>query len=412
MIPLYVDLPDSRIFTLFFPSLKKNAPVLLYNPGGPGSSSISGILSMYSPLIFDYFTGKVSKNSGIFNLTERFNLIGIDVPANTGYSLIKKTPEEYGDPTTLRDYVIVLKTLLQQFKQYVGEKPVLDFFGFSYAGKILPLVAERMSKDGYKIGGLAIFSGYTDPLRQEIRPLMEYLYYMGLLTSTEYNKYEKITNDIEKMLLSGADWRQVQDLYGEVGTMAWEAASADTFDTKLPSTVENPLDKPLPDEKEDEEQEMVIDIYFNNPAVMKAIGANTPFSDQASMVDPITYKGFLQPATDALKYLADKGVLIFYVMGTMDGATLARGTEDMMEYLFSTKIDGSRWFVMGEKYADSSLSGKEDASSYSLVGKISKIRPNVYYAVIIGSGHSMESKEGFLATAAVLDALSQGKGLV
>lgn len=412
MLPMYVDLPQSRIFTVFFPSTSRNAPVLVYNPGGPGASGLVDILTSYSPLIIvgdsdgEY---DVIENYGSENLTERFNLLYLDIPANTGYSIAKEsTPVQYGDVDTAVAGVRVIKAVLKAQVEYVGEDPLIDFFGYSYAGKIWPLIAAQLLRDGYRIGGLALFSGYTHPILQEIRPLMEYLLYAGFISSTDYDTLEAMTNQIEDMIVrdpSGRNWKHIQDLYIQTVTNAWEAASVNTYDITSPSSVEDALDKSqikymLQHSKSSEGTS--VSALLSNALVMRAMGVNTPYNPEATTFDISNYQGFLSPSTSALKYLADNGVFIIYIMGSLDGATLAKGTKDMFELLFDTKLQEKRWIVP--------VTDTEGNESRALIGKISQVTPNVYYATVIGSGHAMESPEGVVGFGAAMEYLFQQEG--
>jgi len=380
MYPLYVNMGDTMIFALFFPSVKRNAPVLIYNPGGPGGSGVGQILQTFSPYI--YTDNGIERNSGANDLTQVFNLLYLDIPANTGYSISKKANIQYGDEQTVKDAVFAINAVLRANSNYVGNNPVLSFFGFSYAGKIWPLIAEALLKQGHKIGGLALFSGYTDPILQEIRPLMEYLLYGGLITSSDYKRLEDNTNMIERMLLQGGDWKKIQELYIDTVSEAWEIASAETYDIKIPSTVEDPLDK----------NQVDIDSLLNTKDVKNAMGVSTTYNSEASSFGLQEYKGFLTSSIQSLKFLADNGVLIIYIMGTLDGATLAKGTRDMLEKAFNIKLQENRWFVSVDDYN-------------ILIGKIATIKPNVIYGTVIGSGHSLDTDQGYLAFADVMHRL-------
>ena len=389
MIPIYIDLPFTRTFALFFPSKMKGAPLLVFSPGGPGETGYDSIFKEYSPYIYDEETKSIKKNSGPYNLTSRFNLLYIDAPGDVGYSVVKK-PEVYGDQVFTNQVVRVIKMIV---KQYGLENNAIDFFGYSYAGKIWPLVAEQLYKEGYKIGGLAIFSGYTDPIRQEIRPLNEFLLYGGLINSSEYQRLESATDQIERLVQTDYDknWRQAQSLYINTLTNAWGIASAFTYDVKLPSLFVDPLDK-------DEDEDPLISAFMSSSQVKTILGVpqSVTFHPEATVYSILTYKGFLQSSAQALKFLADQGVPIIFVMGTMDGAVIAKGTRDMMQSLFNTRLVEERWFYPldnGEK----------------LIGKISKVRPNVYYGTVIGSGHSLDTVEGSLGFIASMQYLQSGQ---
>jgi pimeloyl-ACP methyl ester carboxylesterase len=412
MFPIYVDLPHARIFTVFFPARVKNAPVLLYNPGGPGGSGITDLFLRFAPYILSVDENEefiIEKNSGEDDITARFNLLYMDIPAGTGFSIPKDKSIHYGDVDTVDTAIRVIKAVLKAMRGYVGDSPTLDFMGFSYAGKIWPLIAQQLYMQGYKIGGLLLFSGYTSPILQEIRPIMEYLLYEGLITSSDYTRLDAMTDKIEEMLLkdtTGKNWRQIQKLYMKTITDAWEAASTDTYDTRNPSTVEDPLDKPSlvvqrhhqrsSNISKDDTDDVQEDIFLNMPIVQQALGVSTPFHSDASTFSIDEYQGFLAPATQALKFLAEKGVFIFYIMGSLDGATLAKGTKDMLEYMFNIKLKEKRWIVPVD-------------GTPILIGKIAQVRPNVYYATVIGSGHSMNTPEGTIAFNSAMQSLATQK---
>lgn len=414
MYPMYVDLLQSRIFTLFFPSKQRDASVLIYNPGGPGGSGLPQIFENFAPMVLSEQNGRIetTENEGVYSLTNRFHLLYIDIPADTGFSIAKDNgPVQYGDPTTIEDAVRVINAVLKTYRRFVGENPVVDFFGFSYAGKIWPLIAQRLIQNGRRVGGLAIFSGYTDPIRQEIRPLMEYLLYAGFISSTDYTQLERMTDQIEQQIRedpTGKNWRNIQELYMRTIIAAWEAASVDTYDITNPSTVEDPLDKPDITFRHLIRQGNIgevidMDILLNDPIVQEALGVNVPYYSNASTFDIETYEGFLASAAGALKFLADRGVVIFYIMGSLDGATLAKGTKDMMEVTFRTRLQERRWIINLENIIPNAN------RNLILVGKVAQVRPNVYYGTVIGSGHSLESEQGIIAFIAVMDALYKKK---
>ena len=372
--PAYVDLPDAQIYTMFFPSQKKNAPVLIYNPGGPGGSAVEQILRQYSPYV--YRDGKIMKNTGDMDLTLMFSLLYLDIPAGTGYSIAKKKIQ-YGDKNTVSTAVSVIQILLRYYKEYVGINPTLDFFGFSYAGKILPLIARDLYDQGYKIGGIVLFSGYTDPILQEIRPIMEYLLYNGLISSSEYSSLEDITNQIEKMLLlKQKDWKEIQKIYIDTLSSAWDIAQTDTYNIQNTIYRETILES--------------IDVSMDNVDVKRSLGAKGVYNADASSFEIATYEGFLSSASSSLKYLSDREVLLLYMMGTLDGATLAKGTKDMMEQIYHVSLKGDKWMI-GDIH----------------IGRLSKINKNVYIGIVIGTGHSFDTKEGVIAFSTCLKYLHE-----
>lgn len=360
MYPLYVDLPHVRVYTLFFPSETIGAPVLIYHPGGPGASGIGTALSTFT--------------DGDTDLTSQYHLIVMDVPGDTGFS-IKKSDFIISDEQTVNDMMRVLRAMFKVYEPLIGTTPLIDLFGFSYAGKILPLLGQRLYQDGYSVRGLAIFSGYTDPLIQEVRPIMEYLLYGGLITSSEYEEKEKITNLIEEMIREDPYSTDAQILYLDTLTDIWDRASANTYNIETPIALFS------------DDQEGTIEMYFNDVLVQKAFGVSTPYT---TSLDLETYRGFLSPANDALLFLADKGVLIIYVMGSLDGAVIAKGTRDMIEDTFKTSLTEDRWIV-----------------DERVIGRISRVRPNVIVGTIIGADHSLSTDTGMSGFRDAMDMLSR-----
>ena len=137
---------NSNLFFWFFPAENgnKSAPLLLWLQGGPGSSSMYGLLKENGPFIAD-----VDKNGHPFvrsnphSWSANHSVLYIDNPVGTGFSFARNN-EAYH--SRLEGSTEDLYTFLQQFYQLFPELQKAKFFPFgeSYAGKYVPSLAYKI----------------------------------------------------------------------------------------------------------------------------------------------------------------------------------------------------------------------------------------------------------------------------
>lgn len=377
----YTDEDHTLVYSIFFPCKDKEAPVLLFNPGGPGDSGLLQIFEYYLPYAYNIAMDNWIDNS-INDLTKSFNLIYIDFPANVGYSkVIRKTI--YGDQQSTNMVTSVITKLLQKYHLF---KNNINFFGYSYAGKIWPMVALKLKMSGYKVNGLAIFSGYTDPVLQEIRSLTEYLMYNGAINNDSYDKYELLTNKIESLLsMKIPNVIEATKLYKELDSGIFDITGLQQYNVsddiynsggKLKHSIENVLH--------------TADALFNNKDVKVSLGSNTEYHVETPLFDPLnSYVGFLTSSRDSLKTLGDMDVFILYFMGSFDASTLAKGTRDMFNMMYGTPINEDIWSYRKITNADNQPN--------IIYGKIVKYKSNVYYGTIYAEGHDLSGPRGLEA---------------
>lgn len=417
--PEYVKLDGIDVFTLVIPSNIPNAPTLIYNPGGPGASGIMHIFIEYTPYVFDIRSGTWKRNSGVKDISSWANLIYVDAPGNTGYSIVTGSLP-YNDQTSTSIFTETIETLLDH---YGWNKNPIDFFGFSYAGKIWPLVAQQMLLDGYNIHALVIFSGYTDPVRQEVAPLLEYVSEIGGLSNKTYKDLQPLSNEIQS-LLSGKVTQQsldkAQQLYFQMMPEAWGDTELVPHNIRMTArsiaeqgggTVENTDDDafidvgeilPTPEIEESNKEEEIS--LLNLSAVKEIFGVNTHWNAGATSFTIPGYQGFLSSSISALKFLGQKGVIILYFMGSFDGATIAKGTKDMLESTFGP-LDEYVW-------VDKAANNPSEAINTTIYGKIGQVQnplyPHVYYGVAYDTGHSFDGPKGEIAFEIVMGYLRSG----
>lgn len=133
----------NHLFFWFFPSQEnKLAPLLIWLNGGPGISSMMGLLWENGPLQPGNGTEKKDKfKARNGSWVGPFSMLYIDNPVFTGYSYSSSRPsltqEEYGND---------LYEFVQQFYQLFPYLLSNDLFigGQSYAGKYVPVLAHRI----------------------------------------------------------------------------------------------------------------------------------------------------------------------------------------------------------------------------------------------------------------------------
>ncbi|KAF5273909.1 hypothetical protein FQA39_LY01024 [Lamprigera yunnana] len=203
---------NSNLFFWFFPSEENyvNAPVLLWLQGGPGDSSMTGLFLENGPF-------RANKNLTVeireIRWTRKFSVVYIDNPVGTGYSFT----DEGGYAQNQSIIGQHLHNALQQFYQLFPELQNNDLFitGESYAGKYIPAVAYSILKDDLKLKlnlkGLAIGSGYSDPINQY--DYDEYLYQIGLIDSNIKRQMKELQ---EKAInhIQNEEWIQALDIFG------------------------------------------------------------------------------------------------------------------------------------------------------------------------------------------------------
>lgn len=436
--PTYIKYEDNMIYTLFFPSQSdKDAPLLVFYPGGPGGSGLYAMFSEYGPYRYNPSTDTWERNE-IMDLTSKYNLLYMDISEDTGYSYMVDNSDENTDTNnkeididknkhnTLNDkYLSEMMTVaieeIYDDKISVKNTPIyvnnhntkntpISLFGFSYAGKLLPMVARNLIEDGYDVDAVGIFSGYTDPLKQEIRPIAEYLLYIGGISNSEYQEMEKLSIQVESLInnaqaidstnthIGNKYWKEAQTLYSELISNIWARSALDTYN----------IDDDILESMGIGNDNTGFDInkIFNDPTVMEILGAKSDYKDVASFDIDTDYSGFLMPATSDLKWIIDHGVFVLYFMGSFDGATFIKGTKDMFTDLYGN-VDEQIW----SKYELPNLQNISDIDKETIepdneiYGKISIVNPNLAYGVIYSEGHSFAGQRGQSAFPVLFDYL-------
>ncbi|KAI1140094.1 alpha/beta-hydrolase [Hypoxylon sp. FL0543] len=153
------DNPDdtNELFFWFFPSSSPNSTekeILLWLNGGPGCSSLEGLLQENGPFIWQYGTYKPVPNPWAWNRLT--NVVWVEQPIGTGFSRGKVTARNEEDVAAqfLGFWKNFIDTFsLQGYKVYIA--------GESYAGAYCPYIASAMLDKNdttyYNVSGMMIY---------------------------------------------------------------------------------------------------------------------------------------------------------------------------------------------------------------------------------------------------------------
>lgn len=163
----YLDITgDKHLFMWFFESRNdpKNDPVILWLNGGPGCSSLEGMLFELGP---SNVGADLQLIHNPYSWNSNASVIFLDQPVNTGMSY---------SGTTIRDTVTGatdVNAMLSLFFQNFPEYPSTDFHlaGESYAGHYIPAIAKAITTSDtygkyFRLNTLIIGNGLIDDLHQ------------------------------------------------------------------------------------------------------------------------------------------------------------------------------------------------------------------------------------------------------
>jgi cathepsin A (carboxypeptidase C) len=152
----------------------KDAPLLVWLDGGPGASSMIGMLIINGPCLLDLQTSTTRFNPDSW--TESFNVIYLDQPAGTGFSYVddSENPDAYPkcSEESAADFIVALELFRVAFEDL--EHAPLYVAGESYAGQYVPVYGAAIldynthvqAKHQIPLVSIIIGNGWVSPAAQ------------------------------------------------------------------------------------------------------------------------------------------------------------------------------------------------------------------------------------------------------
>lgn len=151
-------------------------PLVLWLNGGPGCSSLLGLLTELGPYSVTK-EGSVVENP--FSWNKRANVVFMESPAGVGFSYAVDGSVRADDDSTAKQNHHALRSFLNKFPQF-KDRP-LYLTGESYGGVYLPTLAVLADQDPeMNLKGVAIGNGYLDA-NKLAESLIFFSYYHGLI---------------------------------------------------------------------------------------------------------------------------------------------------------------------------------------------------------------------------------------
>ena len=143
------------------------APVVLWLNGGPGSSSILGLMEEWGPLILNA-TGGLSPNP--YAWTNLANVVLLESPSGVGYSYCATSSTSgcvNSDVSTARAARVAMQEFFKEFSEFADSEFYIT--GESYAGVYVPTLVKEILDNAPEINikGMAVGDPCTDNQAQK-----------------------------------------------------------------------------------------------------------------------------------------------------------------------------------------------------------------------------------------------------
>ncbi|KAJ8653661.1 hypothetical protein O0I10_010699 [Lichtheimia ornata] len=331
----YLDIESDKHFFFWFFESRNNPqedPLVLWLNGGPGCSSMLGLLTELGPCRVNEDGSGTTLNEYSWN--NNASVIFLDQPLNVGYSYGKGGPLD--SVTAAKDVYALLQLFFKEFPQYAD----LDFHvaGESYGGHYVPAIGGVLNRNNKaKLGASSSeLSAWTSTLSTInlksllvgnglTNPLIQYQYYSKYACGNSYGPAldQEVCDKMDDKYPACA--KLIEDCYASQNVLACMPAvikcNHDMIEPYQKSG-KNPYDV----RKDCVNSNLCYDIiegmetYLNRPDVMSAIGAqvqkytncNDGFGSQFSAHD------WMRPYVDEIAPLLEDGIRILIYAGDAD----------------------------------------------------------------------------------------------
>uniref|UniRef100_A0A914X2X7 Carboxypeptidase n=1 Tax=Plectus sambesii TaxID=2011161 RepID=A0A914X2X7_9BILA len=172
-------------------SLPSSDPLILWLNGGPGCSSLGGVLTENGP--FHPNPDGTTLFENIYSWNKKANVLYLEAPRNVGFSYQDTSVNNdtvYNDDRTAWDNFLALKDFFANYPEYSTR----DFYvtGESYGGVYVPtltrLLIQQIQANNLtaNLVGMAVGNGELSEI-QQINSAVDYLYFHGMLGKDEWD---------------------------------------------------------------------------------------------------------------------------------------------------------------------------------------------------------------------------------
>lgn len=186
---LEADTEKNRFWHYWFVESQSNPsedPLVLWLNGGPGCSSLLGLLTELGPYQITE-DNQVVENK--FSWNKKANIIFLESPAGVGFSYAVDGSVIANDDSTAKQNHQALVSFFKKFPQYQNRPLYLT--GESYGGVYLPTLAVLVDQDdSMNLHGVAIGNGYLDANKLN-EALIFFSYHHGLVGRTVWTGLTK-----------------------------------------------------------------------------------------------------------------------------------------------------------------------------------------------------------------------------
>lgn len=292
---------DNMLYYWFAPALADDAagptPLIIWLNGGPGASSMAGMLWENGPFVLDQ-QGSVQPSGYPWNLAA--NMLYWDNPVGTGYSYNTKGSSDC--------YVKDERQMAWQFVNALAgfyeihpecRTSPLYLAGESYAGKYIPYIAmeilsRNLTGNGIPVPltGLAIGDGWMVPEAQS-KDQIDYAYNLGILDTVQRDKAMSLWEELARYIDKG-DFRMAKEVDDSLMTMIAACGGGENlYDVREFSDLEL---EPLRE-------------YLNNPFVKDCFNVPPTVTwdcrDESGPVSDALVDDIMRPVDDLIAMLVD-----------------------------------------------------------------------------------------------------------
>lgn len=328
----YIPINESCNSALFYWMLEKEGgseegktPVLLWLNGGPGASSVTGLMAEN---IGPYQLSGTKFKYNDHAWTNMYNVLIIDNPVGSGYSVTDDIPECYSstEEEVAENFYIALQSFfLKRHKKYSTNPFYLT--GESYAGKYIPNIAAYLVKMKFPFEGVVLGNGLYEPEKQ-YPTVPDYAFNLGIIDQETRSYMHNIAKKCADMIRHGDPAAAAifcEDMVGGIYNDTYEDPmlygvfryNVQTYYNVFANTT-NDLGK-----------------YLNSADVQKALyttGKTWTQADETGPVADALRADFVNSVMPQLEILLKAGKTVILYNGQMDGSVCNHvGNEQIME---------------------------------------------------------------------------------